>query len=87
MLYSMETVAMTERLEKKIKTAELKMMRWVLGVMWKDRIKYRYIWRTAEVRRIGERLQGERLQWYRQVRRRKEYIWRWECQGRGKEQN
>ena len=32
MLYSMETVAMTERLERKMEAAELKMMRWALGV-------------------------------------------------------
>ena len=39
MLCSMETVAMTERLERKMETAELKMMRWALGVTLKDRIK------------------------------------------------
>ena len=31
MLYGMETVAVTERMEKKMEAAELKMVRWALG--------------------------------------------------------
>ena len=61
MLCSMETVAMTERLERKMETAELKMMRCALGETLKDRMKNRYIWGTAGVRRMGEKLRGERL--------------------------
>ena len=38
MLYGMETVAVTARLEKKMEVAELKMVRWALGVTLKDRV-------------------------------------------------
>ena len=77
MLDNMETVAMKEKLGRKMETAKLKMMRWALGVTLKERIKNRYIWGTAGVRRMGEKLRGERLRWYRHVRRRKtEYVGR-----------
>ena len=36
MLYGVEKVTMTGRMEKKMEAAELKMMRWALGVMLKD---------------------------------------------------
>ncbi len=39
MLYSMETVAVTEGLEKTMETAELKMMRWALGVTRMNKVK------------------------------------------------
>ena len=52
------------------------MMRWALGVTLKQD-KNRYIWWTAGVRRMGEKLRGERLRWYEHVRRRKkEYVGR-----------
>ena len=68
MLYGMETVAVTERMEEKLEAAELKMVRWVLGVMLKDRVRSVYIWRTAKIRRIGEKLRGERLRWLGHVK-------------------
>ena len=39
MLYEMETVAMTEKQEGKMKVAELKVVRRALGVIRKDKIK------------------------------------------------
>ena len=43
MLYGMETVAVTERMVKKMEAAELKMVRWALGVTLKDRVRNEYI--------------------------------------------
>ena len=43
MMYGLETVAMTERQVKKMEVAELKMVRWALGVTRKDLIQSRYI--------------------------------------------
>ena len=44
MLYGMETVAVAERMVKKMEAAELKMVRWALGVTLKDRVRNEYIW-------------------------------------------
>ena len=76
-LYGMETVAVTERMVKKMEAAKLKMVRWALGVTLKDKVRNEYIWRTAKIRRIGEKLRGERLRWFGHVKRREEsYIGR-----------
>ena len=76
-LYGMETVAVTERMVKKMEAAELKMVRWALGVTLKNKVRNEYIWGTAKIRRIGEKLRGEKLRWLGHVKRRKEsYIGR-----------
>ena len=73
----METVAVTERMVKKMEAAELKMVRWALGVTLKDKVRNEYIWGTAKIRKIGEKLRGERLRWFGHVKRREEsYIGR-----------
>ena len=61
MLYGMETAAVTAKLEKKMEAAELKVVRRALGVTLKDRVRNKYIWGTAKIRRIGEKMRGERL--------------------------
>ena len=43
MLYGMETVAMTERQVGKMEVAELKIIRWALGVTRKDKIRNEYV--------------------------------------------
>ena len=69
MMYGMDTVAVTGRQVKKMEVAELKMVRWSLGVTRKDRIRNRYIrdcedceiggqaeeWETAMVRTCEEK--------------------------------
>ena len=72
MLYGMEIVAVTERMEKKMKVAKLKMVRWALRVALKDRVRSKYTWGTAKIRRIVEKLRGERLGWFGPVTRREE---------------
>ena len=59
MLYGMETVAVTARLEKNMEAAELRRVRLALGVALKDRVRNKYIWGTAKIRRIGEKMRGE----------------------------
>ena len=39
MLYEMETVAMTEKQVEKMEVAELKMVKWAMGVTRKDKIR------------------------------------------------
>ena len=58
-LYSMEMVAVTERMVKKMEVAELKMVRWALGVTLKDKVRNEYIWGMVKIRRIGQKLRGE----------------------------
>ena len=67
-LYGMETVAMMEKME----VAELKMVRWALGVTRKDKIRNEYVRGTAKIAKLGDKLWNTRLRWYRHVKRREE---------------
>ena len=72
MLYGMETVAMTERQVGKMEVAELKMVRWALGVTRKDKIRNEYVRGTAKIAKLGDKLRNARLRWYGHVKRREE---------------
>ena len=50
MLYGLETVALTKRQEAEMEVAELKMLRFSLGVTIMDKIRNKYIRRTARHR-------------------------------------
>ena len=52
-LYGMETVAETERQMGKMEVAELKTVRWVLGVTRKDKIRNEYVRGTNNLLRIS----------------------------------
>ena len=58
MLYGMETVAVTERQMGKMEVAELKMVRWALGVTRKDKIRNEYVRGTAKIAKLGEKLRN-----------------------------
>ena len=72
MLYGMETVAVTERHVRKIKVAELKMVRWALGVTRKGKIRNAYVRGTAKIAKLRDKLWNARLRWYGHVKRREE---------------
>ena len=55
MLYGLETVALTKRQEVEMEVAELKMLRFSLGVTRMDKIRNEYIRLTAQVGRVGEK--------------------------------
>ena len=59
MLYGLETVALTKRQETEMEVAELKMLRFSLGVTRMDKIWNEYIRGTAQVGRFGENTRGE----------------------------
>ena len=91
MLYGMETVAVTERRVGKMEVAELKMVRWVLGVTRKDKIRKEYVRGTAKITKLGDKLRNARLGWYGHVKRREEgYVGKMmmemACQVEGKEE-
>ena len=75
MLYGMETMAVTERQMEKMEVAELKMVRWALGVRRKDKIRNEYVRGTAKIAKLGDKLRNVRLRWYEHVKRReKDYV-------------
>ncbi|MCJ8736397.1 hypothetical protein PDJAM_G00257450 [Pangasius djambal] len=77
MLYGLETVALRKRQESELEAAELKMLRFSLGVTRLDRIRNEYIRGTAHVGRLGDKVREARLRWFGHVQRREsEYIGR-----------
>ena len=69
MLYGLETVALTKRQEAEMEVAELKMLRFSLGVTRMEKIRNEYIRGTAQVGQFGEKTREARLRWYGHVLR------------------
>ena len=69
MLYGLETVAMPKRQEAEMEVAELKKLRFSLGVTRLDNIRNEYIRGTAQVGKFGEKPREARLRWYGHLRR------------------
>ena len=69
MVYGLETVALTKRQEAEMEVAELKMLRFPLGVTIMYKIKNEYIRGTAQVGKFGEKTREARLRWYGHLRR------------------
>ena len=69
MLYGLETVALTKRQEAEMEVAELKMLRFSLGVTRMDKIRNEYIRGTAQVGKFGDKTREARLRWYGHPRR------------------
>ena len=77
MLYGLETVALKKRQEAELEVAELKMLRFSLGVTRTDRIRNEFIRGTDHVRCFGDKVREARLRWFGHVQRREsEYIGR-----------
>ncbi|KAK3531149.1 hypothetical protein QTP70_013262 [Hemibagrus guttatus] len=70
MLYGLETVSLRKRQESELEVAELKMLRFSLGVTRLDRIRIEYIRGTAHVGRLGDKVREARLRWFGHVHRR-----------------
>ena len=62
-------MALTKRQEAEIEVAELKMLRFSLGVTRMDKIRNEYIRGTAQVGRFGGKTREARLRWYGHVLR------------------
>ncbi|KAK3532154.1 hypothetical protein QTP86_009025 [Hemibagrus guttatus] len=77
MLYGLETVSLRKRQESELEVAELKMLRFSLGVTRLDRIRNEYIRGTAHVGHMEDKVREARLRWFGHVQRRdSEYIGR-----------
>ncbi|KAI5088777.1 hypothetical protein C0J45_21349, partial [Silurus meridionalis] len=70
MLYGLETVALSKRQAVELEVAELKMLRFSLGVMRMGRIRNEFIRGTAHVGRFGDKVREARLRWFGHVQRR-----------------
>ena len=74
-VYGLETVAVTKKQVEEMEVAEMKMLRFAMGVMRKDKIKNEHIRSTVRVERLGMKMREGRLRWYGHVmRREQEYV-------------
>ena len=64
MVYGLETVAVTKKQVEDMDIAEMKMLRFAMGAMRKDKIRNEYIRSTVKVKRLGMKMSEGRLRWY-----------------------
>ena len=77
MVYGLETVAVTKKQVEEMEVAEMKMLRFAMGVTRKDNIRNEYIRGTVKVERLGMKMREGRRRWYGHVMRRdQEYVGR-----------
>ena len=68
-VYGMKTMEVTEKQMGKMEVAELKMVRWALGVTKKDKIRNEYVTGTLKIAKVGDKLRNARLHLYGHVER------------------
>ena len=77
MVYGLETVMVTKKQVEEMEVAEMKMLRFAMRVMRKDKIRNEYIRGTIKVECLGMKMREGRLRWYGHVMRRdQEYVGR-----------
>ena len=75
MMYGLETIGMTKRQESELEVAEMKMLRFELGITKMDMIRNSLIRGSLHVAPIRNKLREARLRWYGHVRRKDvEYV-------------
>ena len=77
MVYGFEAVAVTKKQVEEMEVAEMKILRFAMGVTRKDKIRNEYIRSTVKVEQLGMKMREGRLRWYGHVMRRdQEYVGR-----------
>ena len=77
MVYGLETVAVTKKQVEEMEVAEMKMLRFTMGVTRKDKIRNEHIRSTVKVEPLGMKMREGRLRLYGHVMRRyQEYVGR-----------
>ena len=77
MVYGLETVAVRKKQVKEMEVAEMKMLRFAMGMTRKDNIRNEHIRGTVKVERLEMKMREGRLRWYAHVMRRdQEYVGR-----------
>ena len=56
MVYGLETVVVTKKQVEEMELAEIKMLRFTMGVTRKDKIKNKYIRGTVKVEQLGMKM-------------------------------
>lgn len=69
LLYGAEIWALTEKLEDILKSCDGRMLRYMAGVRWQDRISTEEVSNRCGVRKIQDKLRYRRLQWFGHVKR------------------
>ena len=69
-MHGLETVAVAKKQVEEMEVAEMKMLRFAMGVTGKDKIRNEYIRGTVKVERLGMKMKEGRLRWYGHVMRR-----------------
>ena len=76
-MYGLETVAVTKKQVEEKEVAEMKMLRFAMGVTRKYKIRNEHIRSSVKVERLGMKMREGRLKWYGHVMKRdQEYIGR-----------
>ena len=70
MVYGFETLAVTKKQVEEMEVAEMKILRFAMGVTRKEQIRNEHIKSTVEVERLGMKMREGRLRWYGHVMRR-----------------
>ena len=77
MLYSTETLSVTQRMEKKLEVAEVRMLRFECGNTRLDKVKNEEVRSKLKVGQLGIKMRERRLRWFGHVmRREKRYLGR-----------
>ena len=69
-MYGLETVAITKKPVEEMEFAEIKMLRFVMGMTRKDKVRSEYIRGAVKVERVGMKMREGRMRWYGHVMRR-----------------
>ncbi|XP_063614581.1 uncharacterized protein LOC134787702 [Penaeus indicus] len=76
-MYGLEATVLTKAQERKLEVAEMRMLRWSLGLRRGERVRNECIRERLRVPRLQDKLREGRLRWYGYVRRRgEEYVGR-----------
>ena len=77
MVYGLETVAVTKKQVEEMEAAEMRMLRFAMGVTKKDKIRNEYIRGIVKVEQLGMKMREGRLKWYGHVvRKDQDYVGR-----------
>ena len=66
-MYGLEMVAVTKKQVEEMEVAEMKMLRFAMGVTRKDKIRNEHIRNTVKVECLGMKMREGRLRWYGHV--------------------
>ena len=76
-LYLSTLLSSSTQMHRNQGVAEMKILRFAVGVMRKDKIRNEYIRSTVKVERVGIKMRDNRLRWYGHIMRRdQEYVGR-----------